>query len=103
MLNEPSVFESLKFYCIFFGIRGYFEISAFEISRIDCISIISAYNAFVDRLAIDGVSKNIYFTAVGPANSKTSFIGVLTPQGHFTKIVSQLDVPRDIVLHPARR
>ena len=37
MLNEPSVFEPLKFYCIFFDIRGYFEESVFEIARLDCI------------------------------------------------------------------
>ena len=38
MVNEPSVFELLKFYLYSFFIRGYFEISVFEISRINCNS-----------------------------------------------------------------
>ena len=29
----PKVFEPLKFYCIFFNIREYFEMSVFEISK----------------------------------------------------------------------
>ena len=35
MVYEPSVFEPLKFYCTFLDIRGYVEISVFEISRAD--------------------------------------------------------------------
>ena len=31
VVNEPSVFEPLKFYCIFFDMRGYFEIAEFVI------------------------------------------------------------------------
>ena len=36
MVNEPSVFEPLKFYCILHNIREYFEISMFEIRRGRC-------------------------------------------------------------------
>ena len=32
----PKVFEPLKFDCILFYIKGYFEISLFEISGDDC-------------------------------------------------------------------
>ena len=53
---------------------------------------------------LDPTSRNIYFTGVFPnAVDKYSFIAVLSPNGKHIAIVTDLDAPKDIVLHPEKR
>ena len=64
---------------------------------------ITEYGAFAERLAIDQTSGNIYFTAVVlGGKGDDSFISVLSPRGEHLPLVSGLDMPRGIVLHPER-
>ena len=64
--------------------------------------MISVYGAVTDRLVIEPITKNIYFTAVRPTEG-LSFIAALSPAGDFLPIVYSLNKPRDIAIHPERR
>ena len=66
------------------------------------ICIIAVYGAVTDRLVIEPITKNIYFTAVRPTEG-LSFIAALSPAGDFLPIVFSLNKPRDIAIHPERR
>ena len=57
--------------------------------------------SYVDRLVIDPITKNVYFTVV--VSEKQSFIAVYTPEGSSEIIVTELNTPRDIIIHPKTR
>ena len=90
-----GVWEGLRF--VIMALLGLF-------SYLFVQSFISGYGVYVDKLVIEPVTKNIYFSGVSALGTPgASFLAVVSPAGDFVPIVTGLNAPRDIVLHPEKR
>ena len=58
--------------------------------------------SFVDRLAIDSTSGNLYYTRASTATSGGSVgVSVISPEGQNKVLIDEGYIPRDIVLDPS--
>ncbi|KAK3575698.1 hypothetical protein CHS0354_036002, partial [Potamilus streckersoni] len=64
-----------------------------------------SYSTFPDRFAIDFSTGNIYYTAVGVnelVNPRSGYIAVLSVDALHKRLITNLEKPRAIVLHPSK-
>ena len=75
---------------------------SFFVSLPQYLSTPGAENSFADRFAIDSTSGNLYYTSASQSQDGSGFKGVsvISPKGDNRDLVSDVDVPRDIVVDP---
>ena len=72
------------------------------VSLTQYLSTPGSRDAFADRFAIDTTSGNLYYTSVSlsPDGSGFKGVSVISPKGDNKDLLTDVDVPRDIVVDP---